>query len=135
MSLRVGTDLVLVETIRSSIDAHGAHYLERVYTQRELDDCNAIDGLDAERLAARFAAKEATMKVLRPGDEAVPWNTIEVRRDGRGSVEVQLSGAAARLASDAGMSELSVSLTHEGELAAAVVVASCSQAASRPVRY
>ena len=63
------------------------------------------------------------MKVLRPRDGAVPWTAIEVRRDPGGWVEVELSGAAAELAEAAGVAELAVSLTHEGEFAAAVVVA------------
>jgi holo-[acyl-carrier protein] synthase len=125
---------VLVETIRSSIATHGAHYLQRVYTERELEDCRTSDGVDPERLAARFAAKEAAMKVLRPGEEAVPWSSIEVRREPGGWVELALAGAAAELAADAGIAELSVSLTHEGAFAAAVVVACCAQGAPSPVR-
>lgn len=134
MSLRVGADLVLVETISNSMSTHGARYLERVYTERELEDCATSDGVDPERLAARFAAKEAAMKVLRPGDRAIPWNSIEVRRDPGGWVELELAGAAAELAAETGVTELSVSLTHEGGFAAAVVVARCSQGAATAVR-
>jgi holo-[acyl-carrier protein] synthase len=126
MALRVGTDLVLIDTVRGSIETHAEHYLERVYTQREVEDCRGPQGLDAERLAARFAAKEATLKVLRPRDEGIPWNSIEVRRDPSGWVELELSGPAAALAADAGVTELSLSIAHEGDFATAVVVADCS---------
>jgi holo-[acyl-carrier protein] synthase len=126
MTLRVGTDLVLVETVRHSIETHAEHYLERVYTQREVEDCHGSRGLDAERLAARFAAKEATLKVLRPREQGIPWNAIEVRRDPSGWVELELSGAAAALAAEAGVRELSLSIAHEGDFATAVVVADCS---------
>ena len=126
MALRVGTDLVSVETVRASIDAHADHYLQRVYTDQEVDDCRTSGGLDAERLAGRFAAKEAALKVLRPRDEGIPWNTIEVRRDPSGWVELALSGPAAALAADAGVSELSLSIAHEGDFATAVVVARCA---------
>jgi holo-[acyl-carrier protein] synthase len=126
MSLRVGTDLVSIETVRGSISDHGGHYLERVYTERELQDCHTPNGIDPERLAARFAAKEATLKVLRPRDEGIPWNSIEVRRDPFGWVELELTGPAAVLASEAGVTELSLSIAHEGEFAAAVVVARCA---------
>jgi holo-[acyl-carrier protein] synthase len=74
-------------------------------------------------LAARFAAKEATMKVLRPRDERPDWRTIEVRRDPGGWCELALSGSAARLAHDAAIDSLSVSLSHEAGMANAVVVA------------
>jgi holo-[acyl-carrier protein] synthase len=134
MALRVGTDLVLVDTVRDSIGAHAEHYLERVYTEREVEDCTTADGLDAERLAARFAAKEATLKVLRPSDQGIPWNTIEVRRHHDGWVEVELSGPAKALAADAGVTDLSLSISHEGGFATAVAVASCSQAMRRSVR-
>jgi holo-[acyl-carrier protein] synthase len=126
MALRVGTDLVCIDTVRESIDDHAEHYLERVYTEREVRDCRTASGLDAERLAARFAAKEATLKVLRPREEGIPWNSIEVRRDPSGWVELALTGPAAALASEAGVTDLSLSIAHEGAFASAVVVASCS---------
>jgi holo-[acyl-carrier protein] synthase len=126
MAGRVGIDMVSVEAVRESIREHGDRYLERVYTENELSDCHTDQGILAERLAARFAAKEATLKVLRPNDEGVPWRSIEVRRDPRGWVELELSGQAASLASAAGLTELSLSITHEGEFAAAVVLACCS---------
>jgi holo-[acyl-carrier protein] synthase len=126
MALRVGTDLVLIDTVRESIESHAEHYLERIYTEREIADCRTAKGIDPERLAARFAAKEATLKVLRPRDQGIPWNTIEVRRDPDGWVELELSGAAAALASEGRISDLSLSIAHEGGFATAVVVAHCA---------
>jgi holo-[acyl-carrier protein] synthase len=123
MPIRVGIDLVSVDCVEESIRAHAERYLERVYTERELEDCRTATGVDPERLAARFAAKEATMKVLRPDDEGIPWRAIAVQRDPSGSVDLELSGRAAALAADAGVAELAVSLTHEGAFAAAIVVA------------
>jgi len=123
MAVRVGIDLVSVETVRASVETHADHYLQRVYTDRELADCRGADGLELHRLAARFAAKEAAMKVLRVREEAVPWRSIEVRRDDAGWAELALSGAAAELAAAAGVRELAVSLTHEREWASAVVIA------------
>ena len=63
------------------------------------------------------------MKVLRPAGEGIPWKSIGVRREPAGWVELDLSGRAAELAEDAGVAHLALSLTHEGEMAAAVVVA------------
>jgi|SRR6185312_11452307 len=126
MPLRVGTDLVLIDTVRESIETHAEHYLERVYTRREVEDCSTVDGVDPQRLAGRFAAKEAALKVLRPREEGIAWSSIEVRRDPHGWVELELSGPAAALATDAGVTDLSLSISHEGEFASAVVVASCS---------
>lgn len=124
MSTRVGIDLVSVEEVRDSIRAHRGRYLERVYTQRELDDCRSPDGgVHPERLAARFAAKEAVLKVLRPEATAIPWRSIGVRRRPGGWPDLELSGEAAARAAESGLEQLSVSLTHEGGVAGAVVAA------------
>jgi holo-[acyl-carrier protein] synthase len=131
VSIRVGLDLVSIETVRDSISAHGRRYLERVYTERELADCRAGAEVDPKRLAARFAAKEAVFKVLRVGDHAVSWTDVEVRRDPAGWVGLSLSGRAATLAEAAGISELALSLTHEQGCAAAVVVAEIREGAIR----
>jgi holo-[acyl-carrier protein] synthase len=114
---------VSVEAVRESVSNHGEHYLARVYTEREVRDCTTAAGLDPERLAARFAATEATLKVLRPGEVGVAWPTIEVLRQPDGAVELELSGVAARLAADAQITGLALSVTHEGGFASAVVVA------------
>jgi holo-[acyl-carrier protein] synthase len=122
--IRVGIDLVAAESVEASLGAaHGERYLERVYTAREIEDCRTPAGIDPERLAARFAAKEATLKVLPAGNEGLALTAIEVRREPSGRVHVELSGRAAQLATEAGVAELSASLTHEGGFAAAVVVA------------
>jgi holo-[acyl-carrier protein] synthase len=123
---RVGIDLVSVDAVRQSIAEHGQHYLERVYTERELADCAGVDGahgVDPERLAARFAAKEAALKVLRPGEVGLTLRAIEVRRAADGWVDLQLSGAAAALARRSGLSDFALSITHEAGFASAVVIA------------
>jgi len=123
-ALRVGIDLVSVAAVEDSISVHADRYLRRVYTSSELRDCVTSSGApDARRLAARFAAKEATLKVLRDGDDAVPWHEIGVRSDRFGRPSVELAGGAAALARRRGIDAIEVSLTHEGEFAAAVVVA------------
>src|SRR5580698_5526101 len=104
MRVKIGIDLVAVASVEESARHHAARYLERVYTARELDDCASPDAApDPARLAARFAAKEATLKVLRSGDDAVPWRAIEVRRDSHGSPSVELSGVAATMADEQGI--------------------------------
>src|ERR1700760_4651624 len=123
MSLRVGLDLVSVQTIADALRAHGDRYLERVYSAGEVADSRTGDDVDPQRLAARFAAKEATFKVLRVGDEAVAWTDVEVVRDRSGWVGLSLSGRAATLAEAAGIAEFAVSLSHEQGCAAAVVIA------------
>jgi holo-[acyl-carrier protein] synthase len=109
--LRIGIDLVDVGDVRDSLRVHGERYLQRIFTEREIEDCRGRP----ERLAERFAAKEAALKVLREADEPIPWREIEV--DGE---TLRLSGRAAELAAEL---QLAVSSSHEGPVAAAVVVA------------
>lgn len=121
---RVGIDLVSVPEVRDAVADWGAHYLDRVFTAREQADCRHRGRFAPERLAARFAAKEAAVKTLRPGPrEAVPWTDIEVTRRADGSPDLHLHGAAAALASRQDLRVLDVSLTHDGAGAAAVVLA------------
>jgi holo-[acyl-carrier protein] synthase len=118
-SIRVGTDLTCVADVAQSIERFGDRYLRRIFTEHEL----ASTGAAPERLAARFAAKEAAVKVLRPTGNQPDWRSIEVVRDGAGACHLRLTGTAAAMAADAGIAELAVSLTHEHDLAAAFVVA------------
>lgn len=122
MAVRVGIDLVAVDGVRESLDARAERYLSRVYTEREVADCTGPHGLQPERLAARFAAKEATRKVLRSG-EGFAWTSIELLREPSGWPRLELSGRAAELAEAAGIAGLEVSLTHEAGFASAVVIA------------
>lgn len=124
MTLRVGTDLVAVRDVRASLDAFATRYLDRVFTAAEQADCRRADGShDAGRLAARVAAKEATFKALRPGDDPLPWTSVEVCRGPGGAPELHLTGFAEELAHRASIGALSVSLAHEYDYASAVVVA------------
>jgi holo-[acyl-carrier protein] synthase len=124
MALRVGIDLVSVATVVESLGgAHRDHYLERIYTRREVEDCSGPSGrVEPERLAARFAAKEATIKALPGAGEEVRLTQIEVVSDSSGQVSLELSGRAAELAEEAGAKEIALSLSHEAGIAAASVV-------------
>lgn len=83
---------------------------------------DAAEGWACDSLAARFAAKEAVVKVLRPSADRPEWRSIEVHRMAAGWCEIRLTGRAAALAEAEGITEFAVSLTHEPPVAAAVVV-------------
>jgi holo-[acyl-carrier protein] synthase len=119
MPMRVGIDLVTVEEVQRSIADHGERYLQRVYTDQELVE----SGRRPDRLAARFAAKEATMKALGRRDEGFGWRSIAVRRGPQGQPSITLEGEVAALARRRGVRALTVSLTHEHDYAAAIVLA------------
>ncbi len=125
MSLRVGADIARVNDVSASVARFGDRYLRRLFTPHEIASCTGAPHVVASSLAARFAAKEATIKVLRPGASPPGWRTIEVRQHSSGWCELHLTGEAATLAAAAGINDLAVSLTHDGDLAAAVVLAQC----------
>ena len=75
-------------------------------------------------LAGWFAAKEAAIKVLRPGARGLDWRSIEVRRELTGKVTVQLSGTASELPREAGITRIEVSLSCSAGRAMAVALAS-----------
>jgi holo-[acyl-carrier protein] synthase len=117
--MRVGIDLVKVADVAEALREHGQHYLDRVYTAQEQADCRN----EPLKLAARFAAKEATAKVLEATrDDPLPWTSIEVIRQTDRAPAIALHGAAQKLAGSRGITELALSFTHEHEYAAAVVV-------------
>ena len=94
--------------------------VDRLFTEGEQRTAR----MKPERLAARFAAKEAVMKSLGVGAGSVPWKSIEVVRAPSGAPSIVLHGAAADLAARRGVREVKISLTHTAMTAAAIVVAS-----------
>jgi holo-[acyl-carrier protein] synthase len=122
--LVVGTDIVDVADVEGAMRTFGDRYLNRVFTEAELGYCLAVGRTPAPHLAARFAAKEAALKVLRPTkDDAISLKSIEAVRTEGGWCELSLSGAALALANRAGLVGFSMSLSHEARYATAVVVA------------
>ena len=117
--LRTGIDLVDTHRIGELIDQLGDTFVHETWTAEEIKDCNA----DIERLAARFAVKEATIKALRSGIEQVKLRDIWITNESNGTPKLHLTGTAATQARELGLAQWSVSLTHDAGLAAAVVVA------------
>lgn len=126
--VRVGCDVHPVGDTTSSIAQFGGRYLARVFTTAEQAECEGA--ARDERLAARFAAKEAVFKLLRPArDSAIPWSSIEVTSDADGRPTVTLTGRAAELAARSGLGPIEVSLSHDAGIALAVAAAPVSAAA------
>lgn len=119
--LGIGVDFVEVDRIAASLQRHGDIFLRRVFTAAEVTTC----GGRAERLAARFAAKEAVAKAFGTGlGAAMTFQEIEVINEASGRPRVVLHGAAAATAADRGMLEIHLSLSHTAShaMACAVVI-------------
>ncbi len=122
MIVGLGTDITEIDRIEAAIRRHGRAFLERVYTLREIAYCERHRA-SGERFAARFAAKEATMKALGTGwRRGVRWVDIEVVRLPSGRPTIELRGAAREHAEHLGVSRIHVSLTHSGNIAFAEVI-------------
>ena len=117
--ISVGTDLVEVRRITGLVERYGERFTRRVFTSGELADCAGRP----ESLAVRWAAKEAVAKVLGTGIGRVGFRDIEVIQDDAGKPDLRLGGGARTLAEELGLTCWAVSLTHDGGLALAFVVA------------
>lgn len=117
-TLGVGLDLVDVDRFAAML-ARRSRLAGRLFT--EVERAEAAER--PERLAARFAAKEAALKSLGEGLGAAAWREIEVRRADSGQPYLVLEGEAARMAERHGVTRWRLSLSHTATTAAAVVVA------------
>jgi holo-[acyl-carrier protein] synthase len=116
-------DLVQISRIQESMDKFGERFMQRVFTAQELAYAMSTPSRQAERLAARFAAKEATLKALDLADKGVAWRDMEVFRLPDGRCELHLHGLAAEKAKGAGVMQTALTLSHDGDYAAAIVAA------------
>jgi holo-[acyl-carrier protein] synthase len=124
MILGIGIDIVEVARIRAALvnPRTGGRFRERVFTETEIAYCSRRRN-GHESFAARFAAKEATMKALGHGfGQGIGWREIEVVR-GDGAPSVRLYGGAQQYADALGVRRVHLSLTHTADLAIAYVIA------------
>lgn len=118
----IGIDVVQNDRIRHSIERFGDRFLNRVYTEGEIQYCNA-SAVSAIHFAARFAVKEAAFKALGTGwAEGVTWKDVEVVRLPSGKPEVHLHGEALARATSAGATRFHISLSHDQLVSCAVVI-------------
>jgi holo-[acyl-carrier protein] synthase len=121
----IGVDLCEVGRIERALGApHGARFRARVFTEGEQAYCEARRRGRFESYAARFAAKEAVMKVLGTGwSRGIGWRDIEVVREPKSPPSVRLHGQAAAIARRLGMAHWFLTLTHGRSTAIAWVLA------------
>src|SRR3954471_21927711 len=104
--VRLGFDLASIAGIAESIRLFGRRFTDRIFTARELDYALSGTGLCAERLAARFAAKEAVIKALSLSEAGIGWRDIEVVRQASGACGIVLHGEAQRIAHAMGVARI-----------------------------
>ena len=122
MIIGIGSDLIDIRRVERVIERHGEQFLQRVYTEREIRFCQGRRRA-IEQFAAHWAAKEAVMKALGVGLGAIDWYDVEVVRNDEGAPALVITGRAAELAADRGVSRWLLTLTHTSTMAEAIAVA------------
>ena len=118
-----GIDLVDCPRIEAMIERHGERFIQRVFTEAEQAYAEANKN-DIEKLAGRFAAKEAVLKLMGTGWRGrIAWTDIEIINNSSGQPEVILSGEVEKIADKLGIKHISVSITHTANFAIASAVA------------
>jgi len=118
-----GIDLVDFPRIEQMVQRHGLRFLDRIFTaaERAYADSNK-DRI--EKLAGRFAAKEAVLKLIGTGWRGkIAWTDIEIINNPAGQPEVTLTGEVEKIAEKLGVEHICVSITHTANFAIASAVA------------
>ena len=123
MIIAHGIDLVDRPRIEQMVRRHGDRFVNRIYTIKEKKYAEAHRD-KIEKLAGRFAAKEAVLKLMGTGwTGKIAWTDIEVINNPAGQPEVKISGEVKRIAEKLGINQISVSITHTANFAIASAIA------------
>ena len=95
MRVSCGTDIIEIERIKENIENLGNKFLERVFTEKEIEYCESKNVQKYQHYAARFAAKEATFKAISwklKDKYQISWIDIEVENDKQGRPTLNIIG-------------------------------------------
>jgi holo-[acyl-carrier protein] synthase len=115
MAHYIGVDIIEIARIQEAVNNWGERFLRRIYTDAEL----AAYRHKPSSLAARFACKEAVMKLLGTGSIGVYWREVETLSHPSGRPLINLYGKAKSKADELSIKEIAVSLSHSKEYAVA----------------
>ena len=121
MILGMGIDICPISRIEDVIDRQGELFTKRVFTQKERTHATKGKKVTGERLAARWAAKEAAIKAL-GAPHGLRWHDMEVANSPDGAPSLILRGAAKEHADRIGVEHVHISLSHAGGVSVAVVI-------------
>lgn len=122
MIVGIGVDIVDVERVKELLVRYRDRFVRRVFTEAEAGYA-AGSVREAERLAGRFAVKEAVMKAFGTGkSQGILWRDVETVRGPMGKPEVRLHGNASKYLNILNGNNIHASITHDGGKAVAFVV-------------
>ena len=118
----IGVDIVEVGRVKDILSRYRDRFLRRVFTDDEAAYAKK-SVREAERLAGRFAVKEAVMKAFGTGkSQGILWRDVETVRGAMGRPEVKLYGKAYNYMKSLKGNRIHVSISHDGGKAMAFVI-------------
>lgn len=120
MKITCGTDIIEIERVKESIENVGTKFIERVYTEKEIEYCESRKKQKYQHYAGRFAAKEAAFKAISKildDKYSVSWKDFETINDGQGRPSIILHNINTEK-----IEGIDVSISHCKEYAIANVV-------------
>ncbi len=127
--LYLGVDICEVKRINALYKRYGEKFLDRILTENEKHYCLSDQKYLVQRIAVRFASKEALSKAIGLGLNKIGWNKginfkdIEIFNDENGSPRIFLMNNAAKLQNQLQIQEWSISVSHTKEYAIVNVAA------------
>lgn len=120
MVIGIGIDIIEIERIKRSVDTYGDSFLNKIFTQNELNYCLSKHN-KYQHLAARFAAKEAIYKAMASSwEKDITWKSIEITNESNGLPVVKLFGKLNEFISND--KDIKVSLSHSDNYVACVAI-------------
>ena len=116
MKINCGTDIIEVYRIKESIERMGDNFLNKIYTEKEIEYCNSKNNMKYQHFAARFAAKEAIFKAISnmlKDKYEITWKDVEILNDENGRPYVHF------LNNDYNIKQIDISISHLKEYAVA----------------
>ena len=122
MQIKSGIDIIEVERIKNSIDEN---FLNKVYTENEIQYCESKKKNKYQSYAARFAIKEAAFKAISTlikDKYSISWKNIETINDETGKPSVKFISLTKEVEKElANIESIDVSISHLEEYAVATV--------------
>lgn len=119
----IGIDVVEIERFRKAVEKRGENFLKKIFTKKELEYA-VTKKAGYIHMSGKFAAKEAVKKALPDGAEiGLNWSDIEILNAEDGKPYVLLHGHAKVLMEKFGISQVFVSVSHTGGMAASNAMA------------
>lgn len=117
----VGVDLVKIDRWERILEKFPAR-VEKIFTPEEIAHCEKKGKKRAESYAALWGAREAAGKAMGIGIFGSAWQDAYVTWTKWGAPVLHLKGTFEKRAKELGIKEMSISISHENNMAIAVVV-------------